>query len=49
VAEAEIYAEAHCRQPSLFAKEVAPSPKLDLAHTKLVGVRHLFAVKGQRN
>lgn len=43
VAEAEIYAEAHCRQPSLFAKEVAASPQLDLAHTKLVGVTHLFA------
>ncbi len=43
VAEAEIYAEAHCRQPSLFAIEVAPSPRLDLAHTRLVGVTHLFA------
>ncbi|MBW6509986.1 MAG: IS1634 family transposase [Desulfuromonadales bacterium] len=43
VTEAEIYAEAHCRQPSLFAKEVSPSPQLDLAHTKLVGVTHLFA------
>lgn len=43
VAEAEIYAEAHCRQPSLFVKEVASSPQLDLAHTRLVGVTHHFA------
>lgn len=43
LAEAETYAEAHRRQPSLFAVESAPAPKLDLARTKLVGVTHVFA------
>lgn len=46
MAEAESYAEAHCRQPSFFAKVSAlpsPSLQLDLSHTKLVGVTHLFA------
>lgn len=43
VTEAENYAEAHCRQPSLFAGDTTSSPQLDVAHTKLVGVTHLFA------
>lgn len=43
VKEAENYAEAHCQQPSLFANDTASSPQLDLAHTTLVGVTHLFA------
>lgn len=43
VAEAENYAEANCCQPSLFATNLTSSPQLDLAHTKLVGVTHLFA------
>jgi hypothetical protein len=43
LAEAEKYAEAHRRQPNLFAEVSAPGPKLDLARTKLVSVTHLFA------
>ncbi len=43
LAEAERYAEAHCRQPNLFAENSAPTPKLDLTCAKLVGVTHLFA------
>jgi len=45
MAKAEKYAEAHCRQPSLFA-ETPPSPstlQTALAHSKLVGVTHQFA------
>lgn len=46
MAEAEKYAEAHRKQPSLFAEvpsPVSPSLQLDLSHTRLVGVTHLFA------
>ena len=42
MAEASKYAEAHCRQPSLFA-EAPPSQstlQTALAHSKLVGVTH---------
>lgn len=47
MAEAKNYAEAHCRQPSLFAN-IPPSPvpsllQKALPHTKLVGVTHQFA------
>ena len=46
--EARKYAEAHCRQPNLFADVSLPavaSPPLDLSHAKLVGVTHQFARK----
>jgi len=47
MAEAKNYAEAHCRQPSLFANTPSsPEPSLlqkALSHTKLVGVTHQFA------
>ena len=47
LAEAKNYAEAHCRQPSLFANiPPSPAPSLlqkALPHTKLVGVTHQFA------
>ena len=43
LAEAERYAEAHCHQPNLFTENSVPTPKLDLACAKLVGVTHLFA------
>ncbi len=46
MAEARQYAEAHCRQPNLFAEtpsEPSPSTIHDLAHSKLVGVTHQFA------
>ena len=39
VVQAEQYAEAH--QPSLFTQNASAS--LDLAHTTLAGVTHLFA------
>ena len=45
MAEASKYAEAHCRQPSLFA-EAPPSEstlQTALAHSKLVGVTHQYA------
>lgn len=43
MAEAEKYAQANCRQPSLFA-DTSPSPlQTALAHSKLVGVTHQFA------
>jgi len=47
MAEAKNYAEAYCRQPSLFA-HTPPSPEpsllqMALPHTKLVGVTHQFA------
>ena len=45
MAEARQYAEAHCRQPNLFA-ETPPEPSTihdTLAHSKLVGVTHQFA------
>jgi len=49
MAEAKNYAEAHCRQPSLFAEtHPSPGPSLlqkALPHTKLVGVTHQFARK----
>ena len=46
MAEAKNYAEAYCRQPSLFA-HTPPSPEpsllqMALPHTKLVGVTHQF-------
>ena len=41
VVQAEEYAEAHRTQPSLFTQNASDS--LDLAHTTLVGVTHLFA------
>ncbi len=46
MAEAENYAEAHRKQPSLFAgvsASASPSSQLDLSHARLVGVTHLFA------
>ncbi|MBO8093852.1 MAG: IS1634 family transposase [Prosthecochloris sp.] len=47
MAEAREYAQAHCRQPSLFA-ETPPEPSPSavpnvLVHAKLVGVTHQFA------
>ena len=39
--QAEQYAETHRTQPSLFAHP--PSESLELTHTKLVNVTHLFA------
>jgi hypothetical protein len=41
VVQAEQYAEAHRTQPSLFTQNASES--LDLAHTTLAGVTHLFA------
>lgn len=44
--EARKYAEAHCRQPNLFADvstPVAASALLDMSQAKLVGVTHQFA------
>ena len=47
MAEARQYAEAHCRQPNLFAETLPePSPSMlpnVLVHAKLVGVTHQFA------
>jgi hypothetical protein len=43
LAEAERFAQAHRIQPDLFAQVPPPRIVLDLAHTTLVGVTHLFA------
>ena len=45
MAEASKYAEAHCRQPSLFAEAPPSQSRLQtaLAHSKLVGVTHQYA------
>lgn len=43
VAQAERYAEDHRVQPGLFAPVETSSVVLDLAHTRLVGVTHIFA------
>ena len=46
LAEAESYAEAHRRQPNLFAGISAPAipaPQLDLSHAKFVSVTHQFS------
>ena len=46
LAEAESYAEAHRRQPNMFAGISAPAiptPQLDLSHAKLISVTHQFS------
>ena len=49
MAEARQYAEAHCRQPNLFAETPPPPPPSSFqdafARSKLVGVTHQFARK----
>ena len=49
MAEAQQYAEAHCRQPNIFAETLPPPPPSSFqdafARSKLVGVTHQFARK----
>lgn len=43
LSEAELYAESHRVQPSLFAQELVPAPIVNLDETTLIAVTHHFA------